>query len=221
MKTNSRNVLQLLFDELLKPGQPNLNFEVFFERYSLRNDQLWMDYAEGKATKNEVRLNRFIYTFNDLSIKPIATAHTLASRYVELGPLQNTVFPHTQSVLTRLGEKYPLHLISNGFSEVQHIKLKQCNLQNHFKSITLSDDCGVLKPNKKIFDTALITANAKAESSVYIGDNYATDVIGATQAGWQAVLMDYNKIHQKNDSVDYQVCQSLKELLKLFVTLNG
>ncbi len=221
LKTNSYAVLKQLYLDLIAPLQiSGLTFEIFFEKYTLRNEQLWLAYADNTATKEDVRLNRFVYTFDDLNIKPLHLAYQLAALYVAEGPKQGVVFDHTHAVLKTLAARYSLHIISNGFKEAQHVKMAHSGLNQYFKTITLSDDCAALKPSRIIFDKALQQAGAVAENSVYIGDNYAADIVGATRAGMLAIWMDYENIfdsHAPLDaSVPFEHCTTMLGLLDLF-----
>jgi putative hydrolase of the HAD superfamily len=85
---------------------------------------------------------------------------------------------------------FQLHIITNGFQEVQFIKLENCGLRAFFDVIVCSEFVGKNKPELAIFKYALNQANAKAERAVMIGDDYHVDVAGALRAGMQAVWFD-------------------------------
>ena len=91
--------------------------------------------------------------------------------------------PHARETLDYLSAKYPLTLVSNGFTEVQFRKLRSSGIEHYFSHIVLSEFANALKPDKKIFDYALQLNGAKPDETVMIGDNYETDIIGAQNAG--------------------------------------
>jgi putative hydrolase of the HAD superfamily len=83
-----------------------------------------------------------------------------------------------------------MHIITNGFKEVQYIKLENCGLASFFDVIVCSEDVGKNKPSADIFHFALNKANAKSRSSVMIGDDPEVDVYGALNAGMKGILFD-------------------------------
>ena len=86
-----------------------------------------------------------------------------------------------------LNKNYHLHIITNGFKEVQAIKIDGCGLRNYFKNIIISEEHNLSKPEEKIFRLAESFADAKTEECVMIGDNFESDIVGALNAGWEAI----------------------------------
>jgi putative hydrolase of the HAD superfamily len=99
----------------------------------------------------------------------------------------------THSILRYLYEKYELHIITNGFQEVQNKKLITSEIDGYFKTITNSEMAGMKKPHKKIFQLAINKARAEFQSSIMIGDNLDADINGALNAGMDAILFNYHK----------------------------
>lgn len=85
-----------------------------------------------------------------------------------------------------------MHIITNGFKEVQFVKLNNCGLSSYFKEVICSEDIGVNKPNPEIFYHAHRKANALARNSVMIGDDYLADIHGATSSGMKAIFFNPN-----------------------------
>ena len=83
-----------------------------------------------------------------------------------------------------------MHMCSNGFHEVQYKKLDACGLHNYFDTIILSEDAGVNKPSKAYFDYALKVSGANRETTLMIGDNLQSDIIGALNADLDAMLFN-------------------------------
>jgi len=109
-------------------------------------------------------------------------------------PENNHLFDGAIEVLEYLEKKYKLHIITNGFAEVQQKKIKNSNIAGFFKTITNSEMAGVKKPNPTIFEHALNLAQAKKENSVMIGDCLDADVQGALNAGLDAIFFNDKKI---------------------------
>jgi HAD superfamily hydrolase (TIGR01549 family) len=95
----------------------------------------------------------------------------------------------TAERLRRIAELYPLAVISNADGRIEDV-LRQCGIADCFRTITDSGLVGYEKPHPEIFRQALKSMNARAEESLYVGDVYSVDYLGATGAGMQAMLMD-------------------------------
>jgi putative hydrolase of the HAD superfamily len=97
--------------------------------------------------------------------------------------------PGTREALLRLGERFRLAVISNADGKIADI-LDQCGIANCFETITDSGIVGKEKPHPEIFHAALKTLNVTPAESLYTGDVYSVDYMGATEVGMQAVLFD-------------------------------
>ncbi len=110
----------------------------------------------------------------------------------------------TMEVLQYLHIKYSLHLITNGFEEVQHIKIREADIGKYFKTITTSEEAGVKKPDKQIFEYALEKAQAKISESLMIGDTLEVDIQGARNVGMDQVY--YNPLKMDHtQAVSYEI----------------
>ena len=148
---------------------------------------------------------------NDFGITNNQLALDLGDRYVSSAPYKTHLFPFTHEVLQYLKSKYQLHIITNGFEEVQLIKLRSANLTQYFTHIITSEMAGVTKPHPQIFDYALNAAKAKPEESIMIGDNFEVDCVGAEKRGIKAVFFNPHS-EKQNQSVSFEI-RYLKELL--------
>ena len=83
-----------------------------------------------------------------------------------------------------------MHMTSNGFHEVQYKKLEACGLRNYFDTIILSEDAGANKPSALYFDYAFSVSGADKATTLMIGDNLQTDILGALHAGIDAMLFN-------------------------------
>jgi FMN phosphatase YigB (HAD superfamily) len=95
----------------------------------------------------------------------------------------------TREQLQQIGARYQIGVISNADGKIEDV-LRRCNIADCFRTITDSGLVGYEKPHPEIFRQALSQMNAKAEESLYLGDMYSVDYVGATGVGMQAVLMD-------------------------------
>jgi putative hydrolase of the HAD superfamily len=133
--------------------------------------------------------------------------------YVKLCPTKTNLFPDAHETLQYLQKKYTLHLISNGFSESQGIKIRNTNLGVYFQYVIISEIVGVNKPDKAIFEHALNLAQTTKEESLMIGDSLEADVYGALNFGMDAIYFNPGGL-DKPDDVPVQITH-LKELTLL------
>ena len=133
--------------------------------------------------------------------------------YIDFLPDNNQLFDGTIEVLEYLEPKYNLHIITNGFAEVQGRKMSNSGLNSYFKTITNSEMAGVKKPHPNIFEFALTLANTNKENSIMIGDCIDADVRGAINFGMQAILFDEKEIHSVEG---IKTIKQLVELKKIF-----
>jgi FMN phosphatase YigB (HAD superfamily) len=99
------------------------------------------------------------------------------------------ILPGTCEALKRIGQNFRIAVISNADGKIEQV-LSRCGIADCFESITDSGVIGIEKPRREIFEAALEVMKARAEESLYIGDVYSVDYVGARGAGMQAVLFD-------------------------------
>ena len=187
----------LAFDKIFAEHHPSINTNVFIEIYAPINQACWKLYQVDKITHKELRYNRLRqsldalnYTISDEDINYIA------EKYIEFMPDNNQLFDGAIEVLDYLEPKYNLHIITNGFAEVQARKMSNSGLNSYFKTITNSEMAGVKKPHRNIFEFALSLANTNKENAIMIGDCIDADVRGAIDFGMQAILFDEKGMHK-------------------------
>ncbi len=186
----------------------------FHEVYHPLNERLWELYRADKITKDYLNRTRFVMPLEHYGIHDTALADHLSEDYVYWSPRIVRLVPGTMELLDYLKPKYHLHLITNGFQEVQHTKLSGSGLEPYFETLTVSEEVGVKKPNPEIFHFALRKAQATAEDSLMIGDEMAVDIDGARAAGIDQLFFNPNREQVEGDRT-YEVHELLeiKELL--------
>jgi FMN phosphatase YigB (HAD superfamily) len=120
----------------------------------------------------------------------------------------DSIPPGTREALQRIGRRHKISVISNADGRIHQV-LAHCGIADCFESITDSGIVGQEKPHPAIFAAALSKMNAPAALSLYVGDVYSVDYVGAKNAGMDAVLMDVSRSY-----VDRSVArvESLAEL---------
>ena len=113
--------------------------------------------------------------------------HLLSEAYIDQLSTHTHLVPSAREILGYLKPKYKLHIITNGFEEVQSRKLNNSGISGYFKEVIDAERAGVKKPHPEIFQMALRLTGAVAQSSVMIGDSLEADILGARAVGWQTL----------------------------------
>ena len=188
-EANSKKTFSYIFD---KNGL-EIKFNDFIEVYQPINHRYWKLFREDKVSKSQLRYGRLKEAFQAIDFKSDdELIHLLSEEYITYLANHNALFENAIPVLEYLQPKYKMHIITNGFEEVQHRKLKNSNLMPFFNEIITSEKVGVKKPNPKIFEYALDITGAVNEESVMIGDNFEADILGAKNMGMQVIFCKFN-----------------------------
>ncbi|MFH1121395.1 MAG: YjjG family noncanonical pyrimidine nucleotidase [Bacteroidota bacterium] len=189
--TNSIETFKEIFNKYNLTERGVHSFDEFLEVYNKHNHVLWEFYRQGEIVKEVLNIRRFALTLHDFGINDNLLSSRIAEDYVSLSPTKTNLFPHTIAILEYLSKKYTLHIITNGFEEVQYRKLTHAGLMMYFSEIITSEDAGSKKPERLIFNYALKRSGALPEESLMIGDDEEVDIVGAFEAGMDQVLVDY------------------------------
>jgi len=195
----------LAFKRVFKKFKITIEFDAFLKIYEPINVEYWKKYREDKVSKENLRRGRLIdsFIFFDL-IYTTEKIDEIADAYIQELPFDNHLFEGAVEILDYLILKYKLHIITNGFEEVQHKKLKNSGIDHYFSTVTTSEEVGLKKPNPKVFLTALNKANSLPTQSVMIGDSLEADILGANNIGMQTIFYNYRNesISKKFKSID-------------------
>jgi putative hydrolase of the HAD superfamily len=211
--SNSRVTFREIFEKHRLRSIGISHLHLFTEVYTRINDMLWGLYRENKIKKEVLNIRRFELTLNEFGIDDLIMATRIAEDYVTLSPMKTILFPHSREALNYMRINYSLHIITNGFEEVQQKKLDVCDLRKYFATVTTSEEAGVKKPELGIFELALEKAKAKASESLMIGDDLDVDMAGARQSGMDTLFFNPER-HPHQDTPDHEV-HSWHEVMKI------
>ncbi len=187
---NARDTFGELYDRF-EYGRFFRSFSHFYDLYTVRNLELWGDYAVGKVTKSELNRLRFLYPLQQVGVEDAALAKAFAEAFFAALPDKRKLVPHARETLDYLSARgYRLYILSNGFAELQGRKMRSSGIDHYFGKVVLSDDIGVLKPAPAIFHFAMSATQSLPEESLMIGDSWASDIVGARAAGIRQVFYD-------------------------------
>ncbi|MGB1283953.1 MAG: YjjG family noncanonical pyrimidine nucleotidase [Polaribacter sp.] len=192
----------LAYNKVFKKFELTIKLESFLKIYRPLNKQYWKLYRDEKVTKDELRYGRLKDAFDTLNYSISDTLiDTIATKYIDFLPEFKSLFEGTIELLEYLKNKYELHIITNGFEEVQNKKMLNSNISKYFTTITNSEIAGVKKPNPRVFEYALEIAKAKKEESIMIGDDLEADIQGALNTGLTAIHCNFDNQNIKNNSI--------------------
>lgn len=204
----------LTFETIFKEEKLTIELDLFLETYVPINNNYWELYRNNKVSKEALRTGRLKDCFEALKMEvSLQTIENLSQNYIRFLPTYNILLENTIDILEYLQPNYDLHIITNGFEEVQHLKLNNSKISTFFKTVTTSEEAGVKKPDIKIFEKAFQKAGALPENSLMIGDSYEADILGAEKAGMRSVFFNYYKKEVKYQTPAILKLQELKKLL--------
>lgn len=190
--TNSKATLERVFEGNRLGELTSVPFHEFHARYSMHNHFYWGQYSKGLIGQEELRWRRMHSTLLEFELDDDRLARHLSHTYLECLPESTLLFPHTREILQYLKDQgYHLHILSNGFEEVQHKKLKFAGIDAYFDKVITSEASTFVKPDKEIFLFALKQSGAGKSESIMIGDNPEVDILGATNAELHSVHVDH------------------------------
>jgi putative hydrolase of the HAD superfamily len=185
-------------------------FNLCFEEV---NSSLWSDYNKNKISRDGIREQRFLRILNSFEINDLELSNKLSTEYLMLCPTKPHLMPYTLEVLDYLKENYHLHILTNGFNDVQRLKLERSNLQPYFSTVVTSDSAGYKKPMSSIFKFAIDAANARKDESIMIGDNLQTDILGARNFGMDTIYFNPKKeVHKSSVTHEIDCLSKLKSI---------
>ncbi|MBP6385530.1 MAG: YjjG family noncanonical pyrimidine nucleotidase [Pseudarcicella sp.] len=186
--------------------------EIFCTQFNKVNYSLWSEYEKGLITQKELRDRRFVKLFEFIKTQAFDQYDELSDFYIQTSTQKPHLLPNTKAILEYLKPKYQLHIITNGFIEIQQIKLKNSEIHHYFKEIITSEHSGFKKPHPQMFSFALDLVNANASDCIMIGDTFETDVMGAEASGVDAIFYNSENRDQTKTEIPFLEINDLIEL---------
>lgn len=191
-----------------------IRLERFIETYRIVNRRMWSLYSAGQISQQELRDNRFAALWKELSLTAAHLPITFADEYLRLCPQKPHLLPYAHEVLDYLKQTYQLHIVTNGFADVQLVKLRSAGITSYFSHVITSDRAGYRKPDGRIFDFAVELVQAQPTHCLMIGDDLEADIAGARNAGLDHVFFNYERVaHRATPTHEINCLSELKKLL--------
>jgi putative hydrolase of the HAD superfamily len=209
-ENNSKKTIFELIQEFKLSEKCRCLPAAFYKTYLLVNEDLWALYRKNAITKEQLRSSRFTNTMLYFGHDDQSLGLLLEENYILRSPQQKGLVEGTIEILEYLSTKYQLHIITNGFKEIQHIKIGNCNLKKYFKNIFISEEIGCNKPNPGIFEFALNHLSALKSETIMIGDDWDADILGAQQFGMSSIYFS-----RKPNDIENKLVPQINNLLQL------
>jgi len=188
-----RNSL-LAYEKIFEELGISVSVSDFLTVYAPINQKYWKLYREEQVDSISLRRGRLQETFKAFDVFfSLDKIDLIADLYIDYLPNNSYLLDGAMELLAYLAPKYQLHIITNGFREVQAKKLERARIAHFFETVTDSEAVGVKKPNQLIFEHALKAANACLNESLMIGDNFEADILGADAMGLKTICYNYHK----------------------------
>ncbi len=151
-----------------------------FQHYQAINKPLWVDYQNGAINALQLQHQRFQSWSERLSVPAGDLNAAFLNAMAEIcAPLPGAI-----SLLDALKGKVKLGIITNGFTALQQIRLERTGLRDFFDLLVISEQIGIAKPDRRIFDYALgQMGNPPRERVMMVGDTAESDILGGMNAG--------------------------------------
>ena len=213
---NAVIALKELF-EFLRLDQYFEDAELFYDEYWKANIDLWTRYSKEEITRDYLIVERFRRPLSfSKGLEPTEEYCLKASDlFLDFCSSKPGVVEGAHELVDYLKTKgYRMHICSNGFHEVQYKKLRACGLYDSFNTIILSEDAGANKPSQQFFDYAFQKSGAPKETTLMIGDNFNTDILGAKRVGLDTAYFNRYPEYPATEPVTFEVT-ALQELMDI------
>ncbi len=212
-ETNSEQTIREIYDMLKFDKQNISSFDAFHKIYDGHNLRYWELYRQNKVEKADLMVMRFQDALLEFGIDDTEIAQQFSTKYLELLPEKTAVFEGTHETLEYLSAKYKLHIITNGFEEVQFRKIHNTGMDKFFTRIITSEEAGCKKPDQRIFEYSLKLIQASAHECLMVGDDMEVDLLGARHADIDQVFFNTKNI-KHNHKFTYEI-KDMRELCGL------
>ena len=184
-----------------------------FEHYQQTNKPLWVEYQNGTITADDIKHKRFIEWAEKLE----TTTAELNSAFLDAMADICTLLPGAKELMEAVYGKAKLGIITNGFTELQAIRLELTGMSDYFEHVIISEQVGVAKPDSGIFQHALELMGMPCKSKILmVGDNPHSDILGGINFGIETCWLNHaseEKVAGIEPNYTVNSLHELKEIL--------
>ncbi len=194
-------------------NQDAAQWELFWQTYLVHNERYWIDFVTGGSIKtiNDVLKFSFRDTLNLEEILHSKLSDTYWNYFCNTCFFENGA----EQLLEHTREKYQLGIITNGISSSQRTRLRAGNIDSLFQSIVISDEVGIRKPKKEIFEMALNELNVSHKEALFVGDSLQDDYQGSINSGIDFCYYNRQNVKLSADVKPKYVVNDLLDLVRV------
>lgn len=212
---NSTETIFELLGEMGLNKKGSISENKFLEVYKAINQKLWKEYGEGMITKDQLRAERFYQSLLMFNVDERELALNFNNTYIERCSSKTNLVPYSKEILNYLASSHILHIITNGFTEAQNLKLEKSGIRPFFSEVIIADEIGMTKPDPRIFHHAIEASSADLNESIMIGDDFEADVLGAKNVGMDQVFYKKDASLEQKAEATFTI-EHLSELKDIF-----
>lgn len=211
-RSNAREAFRRLMQEFGDRIPAVIHPEEFLAVYIPVAEALWTVYGKGELDQAALRKLRMEQSFAAFGVPAAPWMQEFSDAYVAVCPGLGHLFPGTTEVLEQLQRRYTLGILTNGFPEVQAIKLTTSGLRPFFSHIVTTDLAMSRKPDQIIFDFAIQVAQSDPSRTIMVGDHYEIDIVTPDLLGWKTILVSNSNPSPEKSHLHVK---SLQEILSV------
>ena len=194
--------------------EKGIQFEDFHLQFKQINFELWELYDRGLINNEVIRTQRFKKVLDHFDVADEKLNAVLSHEYLYGCPKKSNLVPYAKEVLEYLSRHYTMTVVTNGFEEIQVVKLSSGNITHYFDHVITSQKAGYKKPAREIFEYALSANKLQCHEVIMIGDNLITDIGGARNACIDTVFFNPGAVaHTEEVSHEIKCLSELQAIL--------
>jgi 5'-nucleotidase len=201
-----------------------VDIDDFFCQYKLKSEGLWKMFENQELSLTDYRRKRYKETVRQYGLDCTDTeADEFQTVFSEKVMDYVEPFPRMRATLDYIVKHYQTGIVTNGPLDHQHIKIGKLTINDLFgkHNVFISGEVGVAKPHRDIFLHALNQLGAAPEETLFVGDSWEADVVGAVECGMEAIWLNSLKREPTTDHQPLAAIDSFDELLPLLQRLDG
>ncbi len=185
-----------------------------YDAYQAVNKPLWVDYQNGHISAEQLKQIRFQSWAERLA----TTTQELNQAFLAAMADICLPLPGAKELIAALAGKARLGIITNGFTELQQVRLERTGMAEYFELVTISEQVGVAKPDPQIFAHTYQQMGEPQKGRVLmVGDNLHSDIVGGLNFGIETCWLNIHGLPAVDGIVPHYTVNSLQQLQQILL----